>query len=304
MVALRFSILTPTRNRCLMLQEAIASVHAQNWPNVEHIIADGGSSDDTLEMLAAAEGVQVLTGPDRGIYDGLNRALSVADGDVIGWLNSDDAYEAGAFAAAAMEFENNPEAAAVCGGVIFEREGTVERVYPSELVADLSPGAVLIGPTLPNAWFFRRRVVAELGPFATDLPFAADGDYLQRFTKLHASVTAVRQYFYRYRRHAGSATLSGKVVPDEVRRDMLRLALKWRGDPDPRVRAAARALEGRCRAALALSTLRGGRLDSALGHLSHVQTIAHGVFDYAAWRLLPNLRRRRLGMFPNAAAAG
>lgn len=297
-MALSFSILTPTLNRRSMLGEALASVAAQDWPEVEHIVADGGSTDGTLEMLARAPRARVINGPDDGIYDGLNKAVAAARGDVIGWLNSDDLFAEGAFVATASLFETKPELAAVCGGAQIEADGAVERIYSSELVADLSPGGLLVGPTLPNAWFFRRSAMEHIGAYSTDLRYAADSDFMQRFAKLRLPYAASAKLFYRYRRHAGSATLRDNDATDAVRIDMLRLADKWRDDGDASVRDAARALEGRCRARLGLSAVRGGDFVSALAHLSHVPTIARGVSDYAARRFITRLRNRRFGAAP------
>lgn len=294
-VALRFSILTPTLDRCAMLREAMASVRAQNWPAVEHVIADGGSTDGTVDMLADAPDVRLIQGPDGGIYEGLNKAVAAAQGDVIGWLNSDDLYLPGTFAAAAAVFEAEPDVIAVCGGVSIEEGRAIERIYSPDLVADLSPGAVLIGPTLPNAWFFRRGVFDRVGVFSTDLRFAADSDFMQRFARLAPRIAAAPALFYRYRRHPGSATLRDYSAPHAVRLDMLNLALKWRDDPDGRVRNVARSLEGRCRTALTLTALARADVRAAAAHLIHAPTIARGIADYAARRLSLRLRRRRLG---------
>ncbi len=295
-MALSFSILTPTFNRRALLADAVRSVSAQNWPEVEHLIADGGSDDGTLEMLATAERVHVLAGPDDGIYDALNKAVAAAHGEIIGWLNSDDLYAPGAFAAAASAFEANPDLAAVCGGVQIEASGKVERCYPPDCVVSLAPDALLIGPTLPNAWFFRKQVFEQVGLFSRNLRYAADSDFMQRFAKLSPSVAAVPALFYRYRRHEGSATLRDNTASEAVRADMLRLAEMWRDDRDAAVRAVARALEGRCRAALAIDAMRRGDLSAAIGHLARGGEIARGVLDYVARRTAPTLRRRRLGV--------
>ena len=220
-------ILTPTLNRRAMLGEALQSVAAQGWPKVQHIIADGGSSDGTLEWLAGREAL-VLGGPDAGIYDGLNRAAGAADGDIIGWLNSDDQYAAGALAAAAAAFARDDGLAALCGAALIERAGRVERIYAGQDIADLSPGAVLIGPTLPNAWFFRRAAFMAAGPFSTALRFAADGDFMMRFGRLGLRHGHVDDLVYRYRRHEGSATISD-AASRALREDMLaRAKLAWR----------------------------------------------------------------------------
>jgi glycosyltransferase involved in cell wall biosynthesis len=295
-MTLTFSILTPTLNRRTMLEEAVESVSRQNWPAVEHVVADGGSQDGTVEWLSGRPGVRLLRGPDGGIYDALNRAVAAARGDIIGWLNSDDLYADGAFAAAAAAFGSDPDLMAVCGGAQIERDGRVERAYPAALVADLGPGALLIGPNLPNAWFFRRAAMEAAGAFSPALRFAADNDFMLRFARLRARCAAVPALFYRYRRHEGSATFGTGAVPEALRHDMLKLALAWRDDADAPTRRAARALEGRCRAVLALNAAARGDVAAAAGQLaSHAPAIALGFWDYATRRLDPRLRLRRLG---------
>lgn len=291
-MVLRFSILTPTLNRRALLGEALESVAAQRWPAVRHIVADGGSSDGTPEWLAGQSGVQVLPGPDAGIYDGLNKAAAAADGDIIGWLNSDDRYAPGAFSAVAAAFAADGSLAAVCGAARIESAGRVERVYAGREIADLSPGALLIGPTLPNAWFFRRDAFRAAGPFLTALRFAADGDFMMRFARLGARHAHVDDLLYCYRRHDGSATI-GAGASSALREDMLALALMWR--EDAAAGEAARALEGRCRAALALEALRHGRLGEAAAHAARLPAMLSGVLDLAHRRLDPALRRRREG---------
>jgi glycosyltransferase involved in cell wall biosynthesis len=87
-VPLRFSIVVPTFNRRAMLAEALASVRTQNWPDVETIIVDGGSTDGTIEDCAKLQDARLIGGPDRGVYDGLNKGMAAATGDIVGLLNS------------------------------------------------------------------------------------------------------------------------------------------------------------------------------------------------------------------------
>lgn len=295
---LRFSILTPTLDRRQYLTAALQSVTAQKWPNVEHIIADGGSTDGTRAVLATRGGVRLLEGNDNGIYEGLNKLVVAATGDVVGWLNSDDLYADGVFAAAAALFESDHSIDAVCGGACIEMHGLVERVYPASLVADLRPGALLIGPTLPNAWFFRNRVFEKVGPFQSALRFSADGDFMMRFARMRPKIAASDMLFYRYQRHEHSATI-GTRTTRVMREDMLSLACAWRNDSEPAVRQAARALEGRCRAALALLDISTGDIRPAVKALRFAPTMAHGVWDFGRRHWDVNLRRRRAGISPN-----
>src|SRR5467141_2466159 len=95
----RISVITPCLNGVRYVGEAIESVLKQDYPNMEHIVVDGGSTDGTLEVLSRYHHLSVLKGPDRGVYDALNKALAVAKGELIGILNSDDRYADGVFAA-------------------------------------------------------------------------------------------------------------------------------------------------------------------------------------------------------------
>jgi glycosyltransferase involved in cell wall biosynthesis len=94
------SIVTPSLNQGRWLPAAITSVRAQTYPRVEHVVVDGGSSDETLEILRANEGVRWMSEPDRGQSHALNKGFALAQGEILGWLNADDAYEPDAVAAA------------------------------------------------------------------------------------------------------------------------------------------------------------------------------------------------------------
>ena len=87
---MRITIVTPSLNRGSMLADALESVVAQNDPDLEHIVVDGGSTDTTAEVLARFPTVKVLRGADRNLYEALNKGVRAATGDVIGFLNTDD----------------------------------------------------------------------------------------------------------------------------------------------------------------------------------------------------------------------
>jgi Glycosyl transferase family 2 len=87
------TVLTPSYNRRKMLGDTLASVRLQTYPNVEHIVIDGGSTDGTLDLLRHAEsawGVRWTSGRDGGMYEALNHGLELARGSIVGWVNSDD----------------------------------------------------------------------------------------------------------------------------------------------------------------------------------------------------------------------
>ena len=84
-----FSIITPCLNARSFIAEAIESVLAQQIPDVEHIIMDGGSTDGTLEILKKYPHLVVVSGPDHGMYDAINQGIGISNGEWIGLLNAD-----------------------------------------------------------------------------------------------------------------------------------------------------------------------------------------------------------------------
>ena len=87
-----FSILTPSYNQGRYIERTIRSVMAQNYSNVQHIVVDGASTDGTLDILRSFPHLTWTSEKDSGQADALNKALALATGDVIGWINSDDYY--------------------------------------------------------------------------------------------------------------------------------------------------------------------------------------------------------------------
>src|SRR5690242_19457333 len=86
------SIVTPSLNQARWLREAIESVRAQDYPHVEHVVVDGGSTDGTLEILREYDHLRWVSEPDRGQSHALNKGFQLATGEIFGWLNADDAY--------------------------------------------------------------------------------------------------------------------------------------------------------------------------------------------------------------------
>ena len=212
--SLVISIITPCLNRATYVAEAVESVRRQNYPAVEHIVMDAGSTDGTLEVLSRYSHLRVYSEPDKGIYDGLNRGLRLAGGEVIGFLNTDDLYEQDIFGSVAQIFKDDQGTEAVVGGATIFRdkaqgERTVVASFPcvarGELLLRATQGAPIF-----NAWFFRKRLLDELGGFDIRYLYVADRDLLIRMALQESSYASLDRAAYRYRMHPGSYTLSGQ----------------------------------------------------------------------------------------------
>jgi glycosyltransferase involved in cell wall biosynthesis len=206
------SIITPCLNRADFIAEAIESVVDQHYPNFEHIVMDSGSTDGTLDILRSYPHLRVVSEPDRGMYDGINKGLRLARGEIIGLLNSDDLYAEGCFDAVANAFNQTPQAQAVVGGVTTFTEGpdgpvtieTVPTIEPEEFWVRLTRGH-----PVTNAWFFRPAVFECVGHFDDRHLYSSDRYFLIR-AALDGAVRpiSIHKTLYHYRQHGGSATIS------------------------------------------------------------------------------------------------
>jgi glycosyltransferase involved in cell wall biosynthesis len=111
----KISVITPCLNAAATIDATIESVRSQRYPHVQHIVIDGGSTDGTLERIRTHPEIQLVSEPDEGLSDALNKGLRLAVGDLIGWLNADDVYLEGALDAVAEAHLANPELAWVTG---------------------------------------------------------------------------------------------------------------------------------------------------------------------------------------------
>jgi glycosyltransferase len=244
-----FSIIIPTYNRRDMLADALASIRAQQWPRVQTIVVDGGSTDGTLDDCAKLNWLTLLKGPDQGVYDALNKGISVASEEIVGFLNSDDVYEGGAFAAVSQAVGANPGAQAVCGTAILEESGHVlaafDRSRDKRLV---SPRTALIGSSILNARFYRTDALKTTGYFNLQFRYVADRDWLLRWHEAQFTTIAIPDIVYRYRRHPQSLTFSATRQEKAIRNELVQLARLWRSDPSASAgtRRCAQLLEGRC----------------------------------------------------------
>lgn len=178
----RVSVITPSLNQDVFLPEAIGSIARQSYPLIEHIVVDGGSTDSTLKIIsdkALRTRLRWISESDRGMYDALNKGLAMAQGEILGYLNCDDAYTPWAIETAVRAFEANPDADLVFGdGLTIDESTGRQRVT---LVPPLDVRLyAFTGSLVQPAVFWRRRAYQRLGGFDADLKFVGDLDYWLR----------------------------------------------------------------------------------------------------------------------------
>jgi glycosyltransferase involved in cell wall biosynthesis len=158
------SIITPSFNQARYLEQALRSVQDQDYPKLEHIVIDGGSQDGSVEILTRyqAQLAYWSSEPDRGQAEAINKGFRLARGEIVAWLNSDDAYLPGAVGEAVEALERDPHLGMVYadGWMVDSDLHLLDRhTYPQVDVLDLLCFEVILQPTV----FMRRQVVEEVG---------------------------------------------------------------------------------------------------------------------------------------------
>ena len=186
---MKISVVTATYNSAATIADTLRSVNEQSHPDVEHLIIDGGSTDATLEIVRdlGKRVARVVSEPDRGIYDAMNKGLALATGDVIGLLNSDDLYpDPAVLSTVAGEFVDDPALEALYADLCYVAQSDTRKVVRYWRSSNYRPGLFQRGWVPPHPTFFVRREVYErLGCFDLGYRLAADWELLVRFIEVH-----------------------------------------------------------------------------------------------------------------------
>jgi glycosyltransferase involved in cell wall biosynthesis len=206
---MRFSLAMPTRNMGSHIGAAVRSALEQHGVEVELLVQDACSTDDTPDVLAALADprLSLVREPDDGQADAINRGLSRATGDVLGWLNADDELEPEALARAAGVFEREPDVDLVYGrGSYIDEGGSPLRPYdvrPFDRRLLLTRDFVL-----QPAAFWRRRLWDRVGPLDPTLTWGFDWDWFIRASR-QTTFRLLDADLARYRLTGENKSLSG-----------------------------------------------------------------------------------------------
>ncbi|MGH1579312.1 glycosyltransferase family 2 protein [Planktotalea sp.] len=181
---LKISVVTAVYNRAHTIGEAIQSVQDQTYSNIDHVIQDGGSTDETLNVISALNEPRIAlqSAADGGIYDAINKGMARATGDVVGLMHSDDIFaDATILEQVAKAFED-PTIACVYGDLQYVSADDTTRVIRHWESGNFQRSAMKRGWMPPHPTFYiRRRVLEQLGDYDTSYQIAADYDAMLRW---------------------------------------------------------------------------------------------------------------------------
>jgi glycosyltransferase involved in cell wall biosynthesis len=209
------SVITPTKNSGKYLKHCIASVMGQTR-EVEHIVVDGGSSDDTLTLLAGYDHIKWSSEPDEGMYHAINKGLSIAKGEIVGYLNADDRYAINTSSTVLEVFENYPDIDFVYGGCTYiDENGSALYTYralpymPKVLISMKE-----ICWAQPSC-FWRRRVHERIGSFDATLRYCGDYDFFLRLISKNFKGFRIRQVLCSFMIHRNSLSVTAHMAMAE-----------------------------------------------------------------------------------------
>ena len=183
-MALTISVITAVFNRVDTIDHVLASIQAQTWTQIEHIVIDGVSTDGNLQVLETnRDRLAVLVRePDSGIYDALNKGLSLASGDIVGLMHSDDFYADERVLERVAETFADPAVDAVYGDLDYVAKDNPSRIIRRWRSGAYSRNKLAWGWMPPHpTLYLRRRVIDEWGVFDTRFRIAADYDAMLRY---------------------------------------------------------------------------------------------------------------------------
>jgi len=204
------SIVTPSFNQARYLEAAMKSVFAQEYPRLEYIVVDGGSTDGSADIIKRYEHKLAwwVSEKDKGQTDAINKGFARARGDILAWLNSDDTYEPGAVNSAVQALQAHPEAGMVyanCnfineGGQVIGKFGAAQTDYRR-----LREGYVHIPQ---QSMFFRAGLWKQLGPLDPSFYFAMDYDLWTRIAARMQLKYIADQTWANFRLHTSGKTIA------------------------------------------------------------------------------------------------
>jgi len=221
---MKISVITPSFNQGRFIERTLQSVASQIVPDVEieHVVFDGASTDNTLEVLKKfSPSVRWISKEDNGQADAINQGIQATDGEIIGWLNSDDIYFPSAIAKVVAFFNANPQVDIIYGMADhIDEDDRAFEPYPTEpwSFEKLKENCFICQPAL----FFRRRVFERHGLLKESLNYCMDYEYWLRLGMIGVSFAYLESRLAGSRLYKDNKTLGSKVKVHREINDMLK----------------------------------------------------------------------------------
>ncbi len=179
---MKVSIITATYNSAATVADSIRSVQQQSYQNIEHIIIDGVSKDDTLSIVHAMHQGTLVSEKDKGIYDAMNKGIAITNGEIIGILNSDDYYADDRIIEKVVNLFANTGCDAVYGDLLYVDNTDLSKVKRKWIAGKHNKRSFLFGWMPPHPTFFvKKKIYDQHGVFNLQLGTAADYELMLRF---------------------------------------------------------------------------------------------------------------------------
>ena len=218
---MKVSIIVSVFNNKNTIAAAINSIISQDYDDIECIVVDAGSTDGTVEIIKGfGDRINTfISEPDRGIYDGLNKGISLATGDVIAFLHSDDVYAHETVISNVVGFFDN-DTQGVYGDLVYTDKVDMSKVFRYWKSCDFSPSLLSKGWMPPHpTLFLRREVYQKYGTFDTSFKIAGDYDFMLRILKDNIVVKYLPQVVYKMR-VGGESNRSIKNILNKSKEDL------------------------------------------------------------------------------------
>jgi glycosyltransferase involved in cell wall biosynthesis len=222
----RISVVTVSYNQAEFIEDNIKSVIKQNYPNVEHVVIDAGSTDGTLEILKKYDKYLNWTSePDNGQSNGLNKGFKKTTGEIISWINSDDNLASGSLHKIADFFQKNPDEIAVIGDqAIIDEQGDLlhvikSRAYDFDYLLNHAKGIT------QNSTFFKRDVFEKIGYLDESLDYAMDRDLFIRIASIK-NMPYISETLSEFRMQPNAKTAEGSY---KFAKELLKIRKKYGG---------------------------------------------------------------------------
>jgi len=217
------TIITATYNSSNGLEECIKSVLSQTYKEIEYIIIDNCSTDSTLDIAKThSEGIsRIISEPDKGIFDALNKGIKIASGEVIGFLHADDFYASSTIIEEIMQKFEATVADSVYGDLQYVSKNNSDKVIRNWKAGEFSNKKLLNGWMPPHPTFFvKRKCYLSFGLFNTDYKIAADYDLILRFLGKHKISTEYIPKVIVKMRTGGTSNKSFKNIFSKSKEDL------------------------------------------------------------------------------------